>query len=213
MITIGYKSKFSSILRALSAIALGVVMVISNNATVTVVRVIAALLFAAGVISLVYSIVNRKNKMMGLLSIPAIVDVVIGLLLFFYPEPVTCLIVYLIGILLVVFGVIQLIALSSIMSILGAGFFSLMLSILVIIGGVVLLFNPFTMKAMSIIGGCFLIIYGVQELRSAWKMDKAMKTYEIKFGSEQRDENEYKSSSEPDMDGIKDVEYHKIDEQ
>ena len=64
MITIGYKSKFSSILRALSAIALGVVMVISNNATVTVVRVIAALLFAAGVISLVYSIVNRKNKMM-----------------------------------------------------------------------------------------------------------------------------------------------------
>ena len=142
MITIGYKSKFSSILRALSAIALGVVMVISNNATVTVVRVIAALLFAAGVISLVYSIVNRKNKMMGLLSIPAIVDVVIGLLLFFYPEPVTCLIVYLIGILLVVFGVIQLIALSSIMSILGAGFFSLMLSILVIIGGVVLLFNP-----------------------------------------------------------------------
>ena len=188
-------------------------MVISNNATVTVVRVIAALLFAAGVISLVYSIVNHKNKMMGLLSIPAIVDVVIGLLLFFYPEPVTCLIVYLIGILLVVFGVIQLIALSSIMSILGAGFFSLMLSILVIIGGVVLLFNPFTMKVMSIIGGCFLIIYGVQELRSAWKMDKAMKTYEIKFGSEQRDENEYKSSSEPDMDGIKDVEYHKIDEQ
>lgn len=213
MITIGYKSKFSSILRALSAIALGVVMVISNNATVTVIRVIAALLFAAGVISLVYSIVNHKNKMMGLLSIPAIVDVVIGLLLFFYPEPVTCLIVYLIGILLVVFGVIQLIALSSIMSILGAGFFSLMLSILVIIGGVVLLFNPFTMKVMSIIGGCFLIIYGVQELRSAWKMDKAMKTYEIKFGSEQRDENEYKSSSEPDMDGIKDVEYHKIDEQ
>ena len=81
MITFGYNSKFSSILRSLSAIAIGLVMVVSNNATVTVVRIIAAFLFAAGVVSFIYGFVNRKNGAMALMSVKAAVDVFIGLLL------------------------------------------------------------------------------------------------------------------------------------
>ena len=61
MITFGYKSKFSSILRACAAIAIGAVMIISTNATETVVRVIAAFLFAAGLVSLLYGYTNRKS--------------------------------------------------------------------------------------------------------------------------------------------------------
>lgn len=213
MITLGYKSKFSSILRALSAIAIGLVMLMSNNAIVTVVKIIAALLFAAGAVSLVYGIVNRKNRMMGLMSMSALIDVVLGLLLFLYPEPVTHFIVYMVGFLLIIFGIIQLVALSSIMSLLGSGALSLLLSVVVIMGGVFLLFNPFTMKVMSIIAGCGLMIYGVQELRSSWKMDKAKKEYEIKYGPEKNTAKEPESTSEPELNGIKDVEYHKIDEQ
>lgn len=48
MITFGYNNKFSSILRSLAAIAIGLVMVCATDATTTVVKIIAAFLFAAG---------------------------------------------------------------------------------------------------------------------------------------------------------------------
>lgn len=209
MITIWYKSKFSSMLRALSAIAIGAVMIASNDATITVVRVIASLLFAAGVISFIYGYVNRRKGVLSLMSINAVVDIIIGLLLFFFPDPVSHLIVYLIGIMLIGFGALQLLAMSSIMSLLGSGFMSLVLSIAAIIGGIVLLFNPFSVKVMSILAGFALILYGIQELRSAWQMDKAKKEYEIKFGSPDSNNG---SSASPNLNGVKDVEYHKVDD-
>ena len=51
MITFGYNNKFSSILRSLAAIAIGLVMVCATDATTTVVKIIAAFLFAAGIVS------------------------------------------------------------------------------------------------------------------------------------------------------------------
>ena len=47
MITFGYNNKFSTALRALAAIGIGLVMVFSTEATVNVVKIIAAFLFAA----------------------------------------------------------------------------------------------------------------------------------------------------------------------
>ena len=89
MITFGYNNKFSSILRALSAISIGGVMLFSNEATITVVKIIAAFLFAAGIVSFIYGYVNRRNGAMSLMSLNAVVDIIIGLLLFFFPEAVT----------------------------------------------------------------------------------------------------------------------------
>ena len=44
------------------------------------------------------------------------------------------------------------------------------------------MFNPFTVKVMSIIAGFFLVLYGVSELISTWKVVKARKEYEIQRG-------------------------------
>lgn len=208
MITIGYKSKVSSLLRALSTIAIGLVMIVSNNATVSVVRIIAALLFAAGVISFIYGYLNKKRGILSLMSINAVVDIVIGLILFLFPEPVTHIIVYLIGVLLLFLGAIQLLALSSIMSLLGSGFMSLALSIATIIGGILLLFNPFTMKITGVIAGAALVVYGVQELISSWRMDKAKKVYEIKFGPKP----EGRPAPSNEFEGVKDVDYQKVED-
>ena len=53
MITFGYKNKFSGLLRALTAIAVGVVMVASKtNALELAVQIIAAFLLASGLVSL-----------------------------------------------------------------------------------------------------------------------------------------------------------------
>ena len=63
MITFGYKGKFKGLMRALTAIAIGVVMVWSKaNALNIAVQIIAAFLVASGLVSLV---VGYKNSADG----------------------------------------------------------------------------------------------------------------------------------------------------
>ena len=158
MITFGYKSKFSSILRACAAIAIGAVMIISTNATETVVRVIAAFLFAAGLVSLLYGYTNRKSGAMSLLSVNAVVDIALGLVLFLFPTGVAHLITILIGIALLIFGLLQVIVLSGTLSLVGSGLYSVILSGLAVVAGIILVFNPFSQTIMSIIAGAALIL-------------------------------------------------------
>ncbi len=183
MITIGYKTKFDSIIRAVAAIGIGLVLVFGSNAPTAVVKIIAVFLMIAGVASLVYGLIkNKENGMYQVLIINAVLDILLGLLLFFNPQWVAGFIVSIIGIVLILFGALQLIVLASTMSLLGAGFSSLILSICAIVGGAFLMFNPFTVKVMSIIAGFFLVLYGVSELISTWKVVKARKEYEIQRG-------------------------------
>lgn len=181
MITLGYKTKFDSVTRAVAAIGIGLVMVFGGNAPTLVVKIIAVLLFAAGVASLIYGLVkNKETGIYQLLIANSALDVIVGLLLFFNPQWIAGIIVYAIGILLILFGGLQLVALAGAMSLLGAGVSSLILSILAVIGGAFLLFNPFTINVMSVIAGCLLLLYGVSELISTFKMGKAKEEYEIR---------------------------------
>lgn len=216
MFTFGYKTKFGSIVRALAAIGIGIVLIWGTDAPLTVVKIIACFLMAAGVVSLIYGIVkNKQQGTLHLMAVNAIVDVVIGLLLFFRPELVSNFIVYLIGIALILFGALQLIALSSAMSLLGAGFASLLLSIFAVVGGAFLLFSPFGLQVMSVIAGCLMLVYGVSELISTWRMSKAKTEYEIKFApkpqpspSQEGDKVDTSSIGE-----AKEVDYKKVDDQ
>jgi len=180
MITFGYKSKLSSILRACAAIGIGLVMILATDATVTVVKIVAAFLMVVGVVSLVVGLIDRKTGSLPLLGTNAVVDLVLGVLLFLYPTQVAGFIVYAIGAVLIIFGILQLIVLIGALSLIGGGFLTLVLSICAIVGGIILVFNPFTMKVMSILAGAALIVYGVQELMSAWKVRKAVKVQETR---------------------------------
>lgn len=215
MITIGYKSKFSSILRACAAVAIGLVMIISTNATETVVKVIAAFLFAAGVVSFVYGMNNRKSGALSLMSVNAVVDICIGLLLFFFPSQVAHFITYLIGLVILVFGLLQVLVLISTMSLVGRGAGSLILSGAAIVCGAVLLFNPFSQAVMSLIAGAALIIYGVSEVMSMLRVNKAEKEYEIKFGQKETspESSSQTTFSTAGISEAKEVEYEKVDEQ
>ena len=209
MITFGYNSKFSSILRSLSAIAIGLVMVISTNATVTVVKIIAAFLFAAGVVSFVYGYLNRRSGAMSLMTVNAVVDIVIGLLLFLFPTAVAGIIVTLIGIAILLFAVLQLVVLSGTLSLVGMGGFSLVLCIIALVGGITLLFNPFSERVMSILAGVFLVVYGISDLLSMFRVTKAKEAYEIKFGQENRETQQDGNDVPESLAYVKDVEYRK----
>lgn len=213
MFTFGYKSSFSSSLRALAAIGIGLVMVFDNAASVTVVKVIAAFLLASGVVSLVYGFIrNKRDGVLPLMAVNAVVDLILGLLLFLNPVWVAGFIVTLIGIVLILFGGIQLLALAGTLSLLGAGFSTLILSICAVIGGAFLLFNPFGERIMSICAGSFLLLYGVSELISSWRIRKAKEAYEIRFNATQEDQPEPDVIETPGLDDAKEVNYTKVDE-
>lgn len=213
MFTFGYKSSFSSILRALAAVGIGLVMIFDNAASETVVKVIAAFLLASGLVSLIYGFIrNKRDGVLPLMAVNAAVDLVLGLLLFLNPAWVAGFIVTLIGIVLILFGGLQLFALAGTLSLLGAGFSTLILSICAVVGGAFLLFSPFGERVMSICAGSFLVLYGVSELISSWRIRKAMEAYEIRFNTPDEPQTDQDVIETSGLDDAKEVNYTKVDE-
>ena len=194
MITFGYSNRFKGPIRALTALAIGIVMVVSKtNALNLAVQIIAAFLIASGVVTLAVGYRNRANGSFPLMAVNTIVDIILASVLFMYPAFFANLLVYLIAFVLMGFGFFQLLTLGSASRVFGMGVVAFVLPALVFFSGLFLLVNPsFLGSAVGIVAGVALIIYGVSELLSSWKMRKAIDEYEIKFpkGSDHNDVDE-----------------------
>ena len=209
MFTFGYKSKLNGPLRALIALAVGIMMVVNpGEALTTVVKVIAAFLLASGLVSLFVGLRNRKDGSLPLMSFNALVDVALGLVLFIFPGFIARFIIYLIGFMLLAFGVIQILAMMSVKRVTGIGFGAFVIPAVVTLVGGFILFNPFAESVMVMIAGGALVVYGASELFSSWKMKKAIDEYEIR----QAPKEETPVQENP-MAEVKDVDYEKVDEQ
>lgn len=212
MFTFGYKTTLSSILRSLASIGIGLVMIFDNEASETVVKVVAAFLFASGLVSLVYGLIrNKKEGLLPLMAVNAVVDILIGVLLFLNPGWVAGFIITLIGIVLILFGGLQLLALAGTMSLLGTGFGTLILSVCAVVGGAFLLFSPFGERIMGICAGSFLLLYGVSELISSWRIRKAKEAYEIRFNTREEPQPDQDIIETSGLDDAKEVDYTKVD--
>lgn len=209
MFTFGYKSKINGPLRALIALAVGIMMVVNPGEALTaVVKVIAAFLLASGLVSLVVGLRNKKDGSLPLMSFNALVDVLLGLFLFVFPGFVAKFMIYLIGFALLAFGVVQILALASARKLTGLGFGAFVLPAIVTLVGGFILFNPFAESVMVMITGAALVVYGASELLSSWRMKKAIDEYEIR----QAPEKETPVQENP-VTEVKDVDYEKVDEQ
>ena len=210
MFTFGYSSRISGPLRALIALAIGIMMVLRpDNALTTVVKVIAAFILASGVVSLIVGLKEKKNGSLPLMSFNALVDIIIGIVLFSAPGFVAKFIIYLIGFVLLGFGIMQILALFSAKRVMGLGLGAFILPTVVTLVGGFLLFNPFAESVMVMIAGAAIIVYGASELLSSWKMKKAIDEYEI----HQAPVQEQPAQQENPLENVKDVEYEKVDEQ
>ena len=194
MITFGYNSRFKGPLRALTALAIGVVMVVSKtNALNLAVQIIAAFLIASGIVTLAVGYKHRVNGTFPLMVANTVVDILLALVLFVFPGFFANLLVYLIAFALICFGIFQLISLGSASRVFGVGVFAFILPAIVLMSGLFLISNPsFLGSAVGVVAGVALIIYGASELISSWKMRKAMDEYDIKFpkGTENNDVDE-----------------------
>ena len=212
MFTFGYKTTLSSILRSLASIGIGLVMIFDNEASETVVKVVAAFLFASGLVSLVYGLIrSKKEGLLPLMAVNAVVDILIGVLLFLNPGWVAGFIITLIGIVLILFGGLQLLALAGTMSLLGTGFGTLIMSVCAVVDGAFLLFSPFGERIMGICAGSFLVLYGVSELISSWRIRKAKEAYEIRFNTREEPQPDQDIIETSGLDDAKEVDYTKVD--
>ncbi len=210
MFTFGYKSRVSGPMRALIALIIGVMMVVKpNEALTTVVKIIAAFILASGIVSMVVGIKQKKNGSMPLMLFNAIINILIGAVLFLFPAFVARFIIYMIGFALLAFGIVQLIALLSAKRVVSMSLSVLVLPIIVTFVGAFLLFNPFAESWMVIIAGASLIVYGASELFSSWKMKKAIDEYEISQAPKQEEPQQEENT----LEEVKEVDYEKVDEQ
>jgi uncharacterized membrane protein HdeD (DUF308 family) len=211
MITFGYSNRVNGPLRALIAVAVGVLMIVySDQAMNLVVKIIAAFILASGFVSLAVGLRRKDDSTSKLMNFNAVVDILIAAFLFVFNGFVANLIIYLIGFVLLCSGLFQLISLVSARRVAHLGLGSYLMPILVMGSGAFLLFNPeFTKSSISFIAGAALIVYGVSELFSSWKMKKAIDEYEVRRAS--------RSDASQDVDEnvveAKDVDYEKVDEQ
>ena len=212
MIIFGYKTRFSSVLRALSAIGIGLVMLLRTDATEVVVKIIAAFLFAAGVISFIHGWARRKEGALPLMGMNAAVDILLGLVLFFWPTFVAGFIVRAIGVVLILFGVLQFIVMSGTVSVLGTGLLPLLLSGVAVAIGVTLLFQPWENTVMGRLAGIALIYYGVTELLSARRVSRAKKEYDIRFAEKPKEEEKPFRTTADTLALAKDAEYEKVED-
>ena len=159
MFTFGYTNRFTGPFRALIALAAGVVMIVyKEQAMDLVVKIIAAFLLASGFVSLAVGLRKKNDSSSKLMTFNAVVDVLIAALLFLFSGAVADLIIYLIGFVVLGFGIFQLIALISANRVSKVGIFALVMPVLVIGAGAFLLFNPeFIKSSVSLVAGIALV--------------------------------------------------------
>lgn len=209
MITFGYNSRFSSPIRALVFVALGVLMIVAKtDAMELVVKLVAAFILAAGIVSIFVGFRQQKEGTRPLSFFNAMVNILGAALLFMFSGFVAKFVSYLLGFALFGFGMFQLSVLLSMRKNVQLSIAAYILPAVVTVAGLLIFFYPeFFGKSLGLIAGIALIIYGLSDLISAFKMKSAKDVEQVSPVSDAPAE----TPSEP-IDA-KEVEYEKVDEQ
>lgn len=169
--------------RAIAGIILGALLIIwPDVAPKTIVQIMGCFLVAIGAISFIVSIKKDKaakqerQSNVDILSINGIFDLFFGLILLIFPSVFVTFVMFLLGLLLCIFGIGQIVNLFSAKKVLLVAWEYYILPVITTICGIVVMCKPFdSVKVLFIIFGVALIIYGVSELISTIKLRKAIK--------------------------------------
>lgn len=217
MILFGYKKSSGSLVRAIACIVTGGILLFNpEEAPALLVRAIGAIIFASGLISLTISILGqkkKKSKTFGFGEANHCMIILLGLFFLLFPHVLTSVIFFFLGLGLVIFAMMQMFVIGSALSLMGLGFSSLIFSSLALVGGLLILFNPFTGHVISIVAGALLVYYGITELLWTRKVSSARKEYEIHYGAQEGNTRPSVEGVNHDNDLVKDVDFEKVDEQ
>ena len=208
MITFGYNSRFSAPLRALLFIAFGVLMILAKaDAMELVVKVVAAFVLATGLVSFFLGYKKKADGTMPLSTVGAVTNIVIAVLLFGFSKGVAGFISYLLGFVLLGFGIFQISVLASVRKSVKVGFGAYVIPLLVALVGLFIIIWPKALgQSIGLVAGIALIAYGISEFVAAFKVSSAMDPDKITPAPAQEE-------PAPEALEAKDVDYEKVDEQ
>lgn len=104
----------------------------------------------------------------------AILAIILGLLILFVKASFWNTLIYIIGIILIIFAVGQLLVFGSLRREAGLGSGSLISTGLILLCAILIFFNPFSINVMRIIAGIALLVYGINEFSASPKINKAI---------------------------------------
>lgn len=208
MITFGYNSRFSAPLRAMLFIALGVLMILAKaDAMELVVKVVAAFVLATGLVSFFLGYKKRSDGTMPLAAAGAVTNIVIAVLLFVFSKGVAGFISYLLGFVLLGFGIFQISVLASVRKSVKVGFGAYVIPLVVAFVGLFIIIWPKALgQSIGLVAGVALIAYGISEFIAAFKVSSAADPDKITPAPAQEE-------SAPAVPEAKAVDYEKVDEQ
>jgi uncharacterized membrane protein HdeD (DUF308 family) len=164
----------SSLLRGIVALLIGLLAIFLPKLTLqTIVTIIGIMLLIGAILFIIFAFRSENKKQRNALLVQSVFDLAIGLLFVFFPTPVVSIFVFLLGIILLILGILLLINLLSLRKFTKLPLIPISIAVLIIIAGIVLLFNPFeTAQAIIIFLGIIMIVYAIGEFYTAWILKK-----------------------------------------
>ncbi len=155
------------LLRSVSALIIGLVLLVwPGNAIVYLVITIGVLFMVPGLISIItYFVRNREKYPHSMFPLEGAGSFLFGLWLVIMPSFFVGILMYLLGFFLVLGGVQQLVTLSRARQWVNVPFAFYIVPCLILLLGVVVLFNPFTVAATTfMVLGITSIVYGLNDI-------------------------------------------------
>lgn len=163
------RNKSFELLKGIVALILAVLIFVNPaGALVTIATYIGILAIVSGIILIVLALSNKGNFWQFLLF-QGIVLTLIGTLIVTYPGSTAKLMIFFVGLLITLIGIMQLIAYLQMKEFVTAPHLSLVNSVLSILVGALFLFNPFEGAVFAtIILGIYAVWFGISRLYVAW---------------------------------------------
>lgn len=170
----GKRNYFNDFLRATLAIAVGVVMIVTRtDAMVLAVQIIASFMLISGMVSL---LAGARGGFPGIwiMGCGGPFNLLLAVIMFAFPESVAGLIMFFVGVALVGSGIFRFMRIQALAKVYPVSIFSYIMPVLIAILGFVLMFAPSVFgEAVGFVAGGALILYGLSELFTIWKMKKS----------------------------------------
>lgn len=162
----------NAILRSVFSIVLGLVLILWPEATINYLVIIIGVLFIIpGLISIIaYFARDKQTQPTSIFPIEGAGSLLFGLWLVIMPTFFVNILMYVLGGLLVLAGIQQIVSLIAARKWANVSLWFYLIPTLILIAGVVILSNPFTMAANAFIFmGAVSLVYGITDLLNSYK--------------------------------------------
>lgn len=174
----------STVFRAVLAILLGLVLVVWPGVALRyIIMLIGVIFLVTGLISFIVSSRNRSERPRSVAPFNGIGSIILGLLLVGMPSVFATVFMYLLGFILVIAAVGQFVTLSAARKFGHVPAVSYLFPVLILIAGIVVLFDPFkSAESVFILFGVTAIFYGITDLLNQYSIKKLRRINEEKEG-------------------------------